>query len=77
MKLKVLILLFVPFMLVACRDDDNPRSRPNLVETSFTLASGELIRDYGEDVLRDKTHSTGYLYGWTIFVHTPMDYLTT
>lgn len=57
MKLKVLILLFVPFMLVACRDDDNPRSRPNLVETSFTLASGELIRDYGEDVLRDKKHT--------------------
>lgn len=62
MKLKVLILLFVPFMLVACRDDDNPRSRPNLVETSFTLASGELIRDYGEDVLRDKNT----LYGISV-----------
>lgn len=62
MKLKVLILLFVPFMLVACRDDNNPRSRPNLVETSFTLASGELIRDYGEDVLRDKNT----LYGISV-----------
>lgn len=62
MKLKVLILLFVPFMLVACRDDDNPRSRPNLVETSFTLASGELIRDYGEDVLRDRNT----LYGISV-----------
>ncbi len=77
MKLKVLILLFVPFMLVACRDDDNPRSRPNLVETSFTDISGELTNDYGVEVLTDRNHSTGYLYGWTIFIHTPMDYLMT
>lgn len=57
MKLKVLILLFVPFMLVACRDDDNPRSRPNLVETSFTDISGELTNDYGVEVLTDRnTH---------------------
>lgn len=77
MKLKVLILLFVPFMLVACRDDDNPRSRPNLVETSFTLASGELIRDYGEDVLRDKNTLYGISVRLDNFRHTPMDYLTT
>lgn len=59
MKQKVLIFLFVPFMLVACRDDDNPRSRPNFVETSFTLISGELIN---EDVLTDKNT----LYGISV-----------
>lgn len=62
MKLKVLILLFVPFMLVACRDDDNPRSRPNLVETSFTDISGELTNDYGVEVLTDRNT----LYGISV-----------
>ena len=62
MKLKVLILLFVPFMLVACRDDDNPRSRPNLVETSFTDISGELTNDYGIEVLTDRNT----LYGISV-----------
>lgn len=62
MKLKVLILLFVPFMLAACRDDDNPRSRPNFVETSFTDISGELTNDYGEEVLTDRNT----LYGISV-----------
>ena len=77
MKLKVLILLFVPFMLAACRDDDNPRSRPNFVETSFTDISGELTNDYGEEVLTDRNTLYGisvrldnlHTYSYGLFGH--------
>ena len=59
MKLKVLILLFVPFMLAACRDDDNPRSRPNFVEPAVTDISGVLTNDYGEQVLPARNTRNG------------------
>ena len=63
MKQKTLILLFSPLLLWACKDDDNPCNEPNLVETSFTNINGELINDYGEEVLTDRNT----LYGISLF----------
>ena len=62
MKLKALILLFVPFMLWACKDDNNPCNEPNYMETSLTQIQGELTIDYGENILQDENT----LYGITV-----------
>lgn len=62
MKQKTLILLFVPFMLWACKNDDNPCNEPNYMETSLTQIQGELTIDYGENILQDENT----LYGITV-----------
>ena len=45
MKLKALILLFVPFMLGACKDEECPYNE--YVEATFQLA-GEWAEDYAQ-----------------------------
>lgn len=62
MKQKTLILFFVTFLLWACKSESTPCNEPNLVETSFTQISGEMINDYGEEVLTDKNT----LYGISV-----------
>lgn len=77
MKLKALILLFVPFMLGACKDEECPYNE--YVEATFQLA-GEWAEDYpqfeefmdyiGIEVL----HADGTPYAYGLFSQLDISY---